>query len=188
VTLYTIGFTQKSLRQFVDLLRAAGVDGVVDIRLNSTSQLSGFAKRDDLAFILELCGIGYLEEKRLAPTSDLLDTYHHDHDWEAYVPVFEALLAERPLAEVLAGIEERFARPCLLCAEPEPSHCHRRLVAEAFARLQPGLEVHHLVLEAPKASAAKRRERGAGKAQGQPGGGEHGQSGGMRRRKARDVG
>ncbi len=146
-TIYTIGFTQKSLRQFVTLLREAGVDGVIDIRQNNTSQLAGFAKRDDLAFILETQNIGYLEEKRLAPSPDLLNRYHAGLPWSEYVPEFEAMLAERPLDNILRGIEGRFARPCLLCAEPTPEHCHRRLVAEAFARLQPGLEIRHLTLE-----------------------------------------
>lgn len=147
MVLYTIGFTRKSLRQFVDLLRGAGVDGVVDIRLNNTGQLAGFAKRDDLAFILETFGIGYLEEKRLAPTPELLDTYHRDHNWAAYETSFAALLRERPLDDVLRGIEGRFQRPCLLCTEAEPDHCHRRLVAEAFQRLRPDLMVRHLVLD-----------------------------------------
>jgi uncharacterized protein (DUF488 family) len=151
--LYTIGFTRKSLRQFITLLREAQVDGVVDIRQNNTSQLAGFAKRDDLAFILETQGIGYLEEKRLAPTPVLLQRYRAGLPWPEYVTVFEALLAERPLPEILRGIEKRFTRPCLLCAEPTPEHCHRRLVAEAFARLQPGIEIHHLMLK----DAAQRR-------------------------------
>ena len=158
--LHTIGFTQKSLREFIGLLRAAHVDGVVDIRLNNVSQLAGYAKRDDLAFILELCGIGYLEEKRLAPSAALLDRYHHNHDWAAYEPEFNALLAERDVPGALAAIAARFEHPCLLCAEPEPSHCHRRLVAEAFARLRPGLEVHHLVLPTTRrASAARHKEK-----------------------------
>jgi len=147
-TISTIGFTQKSLRQFVTLLREANVDGIVDIRQNNTSQLAGFAKRDDLAFILETQGIGYLEEKRLAPSPDLLKRFHAGLPWSEYVPEFERMLAERPLREILRGIEDQFERPCLLCAEPEPEHCHRRLVAEAFARLEPGLEIHHLVLKA----------------------------------------
>ena len=156
-TIYTIGFTQKSLRQFVTLLREAEVDGVVDIRQNNTSQLAGFAKRDDLEFILETQGAGYLEEKRLAPTPDLLKRYHAGLPWSEYVPEFEQMLAERPLREILRGIEERFERPCLLCAEPTPEHCHRRLVAEAFARTEPGLEIHHLILKASgKGSGAKR--------------------------------
>jgi uncharacterized protein (DUF488 family) len=155
-TISTIGFTQKSLRQFVTLLREANVDGVVDIRQNNTSQLAGFAKRDDLEFILETQGIGYLEEKRLAPAPDLLKRYHAGLPWSEYVPEFEEMLAERPLRDILRGIEERFERPCLLCAEPTPEHCHRRLVVEAFARLEPGLEVQHLELEARgKGQAAK---------------------------------
>ncbi|GAC1447557.1 MAG: hypothetical protein PVSMB4_03200 [Ktedonobacterales bacterium] len=168
--LYTIGFTQKTLRQFVGLLREAGVDGVVDVRLNNSSQLAGYAKRDDLAFILETYGIGYYEERRLAPTAPLLDAYHRDRDWEAYASAFEALLTQRPLPEVFERIEGQFARPCLLCAEPEPTRCHRRLVAEAFMRLRPALEVRHLVLEPPvrvglasgDGPSPRRRGRGAG--------------------------
>jgi len=154
--LYTIGFTQKSLREFMTLLREARVDGVVDVRLNNTSQLAGFAKRDDLAFILETFDIGYLEERGLAPSAELLDRYHRDHDWEAYVSVFEGLLAERPLKSMLDTIAARFERPCLLCAEPEPSKCHRRLVAEAFQRLRPEIAVRHLV--AAKAASRPKRQ------------------------------
>jgi uncharacterized protein (DUF488 family) len=157
--LYTIGFTQKSLRQFIGLLREASVDGVVDIRRNNTSQLAGYAKRDDLAFILETFGIGYLEEPRLAPTTALLDRYHRDHDWDAYVPDFAAILAEQPLAAIYDEIAARFERPCLLCAEPAPDTCHRRLVAEAFARLHPGLEIHHLTLGSPAGITGKPRRK-----------------------------
>ena len=159
--LFTIGFTQKSLRQFIELLRGAGVDGVVDIRLNNVSQLAGFAKRDDLAFVLETFGIGYVEEKRLAPTEDLLSAYHRDRDWDTYEVAFRALLASREPGAILADVAARFQRPCLLCAEPEPSHCHRRLVAEAFVALRPGLEVRHLVLDG---AATRGRSRRSGKA------------------------
>jgi uncharacterized protein (DUF488 family) len=162
MVLFTIGFTGKSLREFIGLLRAAGVDGVVDVRLRNTSQLAGYAKRDDLAFILETFSIGYMEEPRLAPTDALLDTYHRDHDWGAYVPAFQTLLAVRPLKEILDEIAARFEHPCLLCAEPTPDRCHRRLVAEAFAQLRPGLEVRHLVAEAPARSRRRRAVRMSG--------------------------
>ena len=51
-TIFTIGHTKTSLEHFVRRLQDAGVDAVIDIRLRNTSQLAGFAKRDDLAFIL----------------------------------------------------------------------------------------------------------------------------------------
>ncbi len=51
-TVYTIGFTKKPLRHFVELLQASHVDALIDIRLRNVSQLAGWAKRDDLAFVL----------------------------------------------------------------------------------------------------------------------------------------
>ena len=51
-TIHTVGYTQKPLEQFVRLLQEAGVDAVIDVRLRNTSQLAGFSKRDDLAFLL----------------------------------------------------------------------------------------------------------------------------------------
>ena len=78
-TIYTIGFTQKSLRRFVGLLQKARVDLLVDIRLRPDSQLSGYAKREDLTFVLDLFGIGYLNQPLLAPTPVLHDDYRPPH-------------------------------------------------------------------------------------------------------------
>ncbi len=85
--------------------------------------------------------------------------YHADHDWPAYEARFDALLAAQPLRAILDDIDARFQRPCLLCAEPEPSKCHRRLVAEAFARIEPQLSITHLVT--PKYAEAKPANLGA---------------------------
>ena len=72
----TIGFTKKPASRFFELLRKSGVKRVVDVRLNSGSQLSGFAKRDDLAWFLnEICGIVYVHLPSLAPTRTLLSDY-----------------------------------------------------------------------------------------------------------------
>ena len=79
--LYTIGFTQKSLRQFVGAVRTNGVDAIVDIRLRPASQLSGYARGDDLAFVLEQFGIGYEHHVELAPTAAILDGYRADKQW-----------------------------------------------------------------------------------------------------------
>ncbi len=49
---FTIGFTKKPAQRFFELLRNAGVKRVLDVRLHNSSQLAGFAKRDDLAWFL----------------------------------------------------------------------------------------------------------------------------------------
>jgi uncharacterized protein (DUF488 family) len=56
VTIFSIGFTQRTAEEFFNALRSAGVRRLLDVRLNNTSQLAGFAKREDLRFFLrEVC-------------------------------------------------------------------------------------------------------------------------------------
>lgn len=144
-TILTIGHTKTSLEDFVRRLQDAEVDAVIDIRLRNTSQLAGFAKRDDLAFILcEGFGIAYHHCPELAPTGEILDAYKADGDWSAYEGEFRRLLAERNSAAVGHELLGRYQRLCLLCSEPTADHCHRRLVAEWWAAHLGDLEVIHL--------------------------------------------
>ena len=46
--IFTIGFTKTSAREFFGKLKKSGIERLVDVRLNNTSQLASFAKRDDL--------------------------------------------------------------------------------------------------------------------------------------------
>ena len=145
--IYTIGHTKTSLREFVGRLKRARVDCVVDIRLNNTSQLAGFAKRDDLEFLLQDgFGIRYTHMVEFAPSQELLDTYRNDKSWENYEPAYRALIEERGMVDVFleAADEHGWERPCLLCSEDTSDNCHRRLLAEAIQREVDGLEVRHL--------------------------------------------
>lgn len=144
-TIYTIGHTQKSLERFVGLLQEAGVDAVIDVRLRNTSQLAGFAKRDDLAFLLRKgFHIEYEHHPELAPTAEILDAYKAEGDWPVYEQDFLPLLAERDAETLGRELLARYRHPCLLCAEPTADHCHRRLVAEWWAEHIPEVEVVHL--------------------------------------------
>jgi uncharacterized protein (DUF488 family) len=142
---YTIGYTRKSLEQFIHLLQEAGVDAVIDVRLRNTSQLAGFSKRDDLAFLLRAgFSIEYEHRPDLAPTPEILEGYRASRDWPAYEAAFRQLLAQRQAHELGRELLARYERPCLLCAEPTPDRCHRRLVAEWWAGRLAGVEVKHL--------------------------------------------
>lgn len=141
---YTIGFTQKTAQRFFDLLRGSDVKRVVDVRLNNTGQLAGFAKRDDLVFFLrELGGIEYVHVPDLAPTQELLDAYKkHKGSWEVYEQEFLSLMEKRRIDEAIA--RDVIDQGCLLCSEHKPHHCHRRLVAEYLGRKWGALETKHL--------------------------------------------
>jgi uncharacterized protein (DUF488 family) len=141
---FTIGFAGKTAAQFFGALRHAGVRRVVDVRLNNVSQLAGFTKRQDLPFFLEqLCGAEYVHEPMLAPTKEILDDYRKDRSWDRYTERFLALLQERQVE--IRVRRELFAAPtALLCSEPVPDRCHRRLVVEYLAQQWGGIEPVHL--------------------------------------------
>ena len=146
MNLYTIGFTGKSAERFFTLLRENGVQRLVDTRLYPSTQLSGFAKAQDLAWLLgEVSNCDYVRLKELAPTPEILRDYRKDEDWERYVERFEALLDARDIPRALDRASFERAASCLLCAEDEPDFCHRRLVAERLARAWPGTTVVHLI-------------------------------------------
>jgi uncharacterized protein (DUF488 family) len=142
--LCTIGSGGKSLRQFVSLLRQWNVRELIDVRLHNTSQLAGFSKRDDLEFICEAFGIAYRHVPEFAPTEDMLATYRKAPDWPAYEEAFRALLASREAAGLLRPVVSGKGVTCLLCAEPRPERCHRRLVGEYLQRKNPHLRLAHI--------------------------------------------
>jgi uncharacterized protein (DUF488 family) len=145
VEIYSIGFTKKTAEQFFGLLRKAGIRRLLDVRLNNVSQLAGFAKREDLAFFLkEVCRADYLHELLLAPTQEMLDDYKKKGgSWEDYEKQFCALIAERRIETQLD--RSLFAIPtALLCSEPTPEHCHRRLVLDYLSEKWGDLRITHL--------------------------------------------
>jgi len=144
-TLFTIGHERRSLREFIHLLRNAGVDAVIDVRLRNTSALVGYTKKDDLAFLLaEGFGLAYEHRPELAPTPEILDAYRQEPDWDLYVQRFSQLLQLRSPEAAGREILAAYRAPCLMCYEADPARCHRRLVAEWWATRLPGLDIVHL--------------------------------------------
>ena len=143
--IYTIGFTQKTANEFFSRLRDAGIRRLLDIRLNNTSQLAGFAKRDDLEYFLsELCGAKYEHEPLLAPTPELFKAYKRENGlWEDFEKGYRALIVERRIDQ--AFDRNSFEAPTvLLCSEHVADFCHRRLVVEYLREKWGGIEIVHL--------------------------------------------
>jgi len=144
VTIYTIGFTKTTAESFFDRLKDAGVRKLVDIRLNNSSQLAGFAKKADLEYFLRvLCGIPYEYRPELAPTKEILEEYRKTRkDWSVYEERFLSLVRERRIEETVP--RDALDGACLLCSEDKPDRCHRRLVAEYLRERWGDVEIVHL--------------------------------------------
>ncbi len=143
--LYTIGFTQKTAQQFFDLIHSHGIECLVDIRLHPDGQLAGFTKKEDLKYFLKtIIGCDYRHFLELAPSDELLKSFRADHDWTRYEISFNQLMDQRQIPQALDRALFEAKTCCLLCSEPTPDHCHRRLVAERLAQAWQPLEIIHL--------------------------------------------
>lgn len=130
ITLYTIGFTKKSAEQFFELLKKSHIKQLVDIRISNNSQLAGFAKGKDLAYLAkQICGINYKHIIDFAPTKELLNLWHKKSiSWDGYTKDYIGMLKSRDIIHKY-GVKQ-FDNTCFLCSEETPEMCHRRLLVE----------------------------------------------------------
>lgn len=131
INIATIGFAKKSLKEFLELLKQANVTCLIDTRLNNTSQLSGYAKKKDLQYILEeFMGIQYIHSRELAPTKEILNAFKSKKiTWEEYKEKYFQLLIERNIKDNIEQLVYVDGTACFLCSEHKHHHCHRSILA-----------------------------------------------------------
>ncbi len=141
--IYTMGFTQKSAQQFFDKIKTNNIELLIDVRLNNQSQLAGFTKGKDLSYFLrEICDCRYDHNTNFAPTKEILQGYKKGEiTWAEYEERYTALLLRRKAIEEFERSYSSYSRVLLLCSEPTPENCHRRLLAE---HLQRGLDIDYI--------------------------------------------
>lgn len=146
MTIYTMGFAQKNAEQFFNLIRKNKIEMLIDIRLNNKSQLAGFTKGSDLPFLLEeICKCQYVHKIEYAPTKEILSSYQNKEiDWVGYEQRFIPLIKQRRIEQDFLNEFINYNRVCLLCTEPTPEMCHRRLVAEYLKGKIQGIIVKHI--------------------------------------------
>lgn len=143
--IYTMGFTQKSAEQFFEKIKSNNIQVVVDVRLNNQSQLAGFSKGRDLSYFLNvICNCLYEYEIKFAPTKEILSSYKKGGiSWEEYVIQFNNLIELRDMSTFFQKKYMKYENVLLLCSEVTPEKCHRRLLAEKFAK-EIGCKINHL--------------------------------------------
>lgn len=143
--IYTMGFTQKSAEQFFEKIKSNNIQVVVDVRLNNQSQLAGFSKGRDLSYFLNvICNCLYEHEIKFAPTKEILSSYKKGGiSWEEYVIQFNNLIELRDMSTFFQKKYMKYENVLLLCSEVTPEKCHRRLLAEKFAK-EIGCKINHL--------------------------------------------
>ncbi len=144
----TIGHSNHAIERFVDLLKAGGVEAVVDVRSMPYSRRFPQFGRERLTLSLTAAGILYRYEGA-ALGGKAKDGASYD------------ALAERPefgdaLGRLIAGSAD--ATLCLMCAEKEPLDCHRTvLVSRRLAERH--VPIEHLLADGRSQSHAALEDR-----------------------------
>lgn len=128
---FTIGYEQTTMAEFIAALKNAGVERVIDVRAIPASRRPGFSK-NILAASLSDAGIDYVHLRALGTPKPGRDAAKKG-DRVTLARVYEGQLA-LPEAQAEAAKMRTLAaeKPsALLCYERDPAHCHRTLLLEA---------------------------------------------------------
>jgi uncharacterized protein (DUF488 family) len=155
--LATIGVYGLDVDAFLDALRGAGVDRVMDVRQRRGVRGPQYAWANSLRLqgALAAAGFGYSHHPELAPTTELRQLQYREDDRTGVGKRNRVELAaeyrRRYVAEVLDRVDlgrvfgtlPAGAVPALLCVERDAAACHRSLIAER-AHEEMGVPIVHL--------------------------------------------
>ncbi len=142
---YTIGHSTREFAEFLRLLEAHGIRGVVDIRRYPASRRHPQYARAALERALADAGIAYVHEAdlggRRTPRADSPNTGWRSASFRGYADYMDSDAFQAALAR-LVEIARR-SRTTVMCAEAVPWRCHRQLIADAL--VAHGHEVRHIL-------------------------------------------
>jgi uncharacterized protein (DUF488 family) len=130
----TVGHSTRAIAEFIELLKAHGVERVVDVRTVPKSRHNPQFGKDALPGSLAGAGIGYTHMPELGglrrPRTDSQNAGWRNASFRGYADYMQMPQFTAALEEVIASAgKERIA---LMCAEAVPWRCHRSLIADAL--------------------------------------------------------
>jgi uncharacterized protein (DUF488 family) len=140
-TIYTIGHSNHQMPDFLDLLRGHSVEVVVDVRSQPYSRYAPHFAAQPLKAAVAGVGIKYLFLGRELGGRPAGAEYYDESGRVDYAMVAQSVLFRSGIERLKAGIVAY--RVALLCAEENPTGCHRRrLVGRVLAA--EGVRVAHI--------------------------------------------
>jgi uncharacterized protein (DUF488 family) len=143
VIIYTIGHSNVEPREIVELLRSSGIEAVLDVRSSPYSRHAPQFNREDFAEELELAGMQYVYGgNHLGGRPKDPSCYDpNDEERVLYDEVEKRDWYLRGIEGLIQLASEKWT--AVLCAEEDPSHCHRHLLI-AQTLLDRDIEVQHI--------------------------------------------
>lgn len=139
--MFTIGHSNHSFQEFLELLKKHDITLVVDVRSQPYSRYVSHFNRRFLAEHLPQAGIGYLFLGAYLGGRPKEKEYYRPDGTVDYNVLQQSPRFRKGIEEVKRLAEKH--RLVLLCSEEDPSRCHRKLlVGEVLVR--EGIRVLHI--------------------------------------------
>ena len=143
--MFTVGHSNRPLEDFLEILKAHGIQRVIDIRTIPRSRHNPQFNREALARSLRAAKIAYVHLKKLGglrhASADSKNLGWHNASFRGFADYMQTEEFETGLERALKLAKTKPS--ALMCAEAVPWRCHRSLVADAlFVRHVP---VNHIL-------------------------------------------
>jgi uncharacterized protein (DUF488 family) len=143
--IWSLGHSTRSLEELVGILKAFGIETLVDIRTIPRSRTNPQFNQDTFPDDLGNSGIGYKHLKGLGglrkSKKDSVNLGWTNLSFRGYADYMQTGQFSQTLEELMKLSENR--NVAVMCAEAVPWRCHRRLVGDAL--LVRGYEVREII-------------------------------------------
>jgi len=142
---FTIGHSTRTWKAFLELLRAHGIQRVVDVRSIPRSRHNPQFNRETLSRKLRGARIGYVHLRRLGglrhARRDSPNMGWRNASFRGFADYMQTPQFEKGLEKLIELAKEK--KSAIMCAEAVPWRCHRSLIADALTVR--GIRVAHIV-------------------------------------------
>jgi len=141
----TIGHSNRPLDEFLAMVKAHGVQLLIDVRIAPHSRYNPQFNKEALPDALASVGVDYLHMAGLGghrhPLKESINTGWKNVSFRGYADYMQTAEFEQNVAELLRLAKDRLT--AIMCAESVPWRCHRSLIADALTAR--GIEVQHIM-------------------------------------------
>lgn len=132
--IYTVGHSTRTLEELVEMLRAHGVERIVDVRTIPRSRHNPQFNRQEFSKALHSRHLSYRHLKALGGLRharlDSINTGWRNASFRGFADYMQTSSFEKALDRLVQLADEKST--AIMCAEAVPWRCHRSLIADAL--------------------------------------------------------
>ncbi len=145
ITVFTIGYEERTIDEFLGRLKKHGITTLIDVREIPYSRKRDFSK-SRLSEHLQYAGVKYIHVGKLGSPKPLREKLYKDKNYDSFFEGYRTYL------ETLNGdMKELYEKviadniSCFMCMERDPLKCHRIVVAKKMKEIDGnGMVITHI--------------------------------------------